>query len=102
MNSQPLTPFIYEVVDAPTPQTTIVEFLLGTLGVVAAIAGVAVVFGLGFAAVLISLRRRGGQDPLKGQGRDSIRLGLSTPLRSTVDSTDGKATIPDAAAGGLS
>lgn len=102
MNIQPLTPLIYEVVDAPTPQTTIVEFLLGTLGVVAAIAGVAVVFGLGFAGVLILLRRRRGQDPLKGNGSDSIRLGLSTPLRSTVELTDGNATIPDASAGGLS
>ena len=102
MNIQPLIPLIYEVVDAPTPQTTIVEFLLGTLGVVAAIAGVAVVFGLGFAGVLILLRRRRGQDPLKGNGSDSIRLGLSTPLRSTVELTDGNATIPDASAGGLS
>ena len=102
MNIQPLTPLIYEVVDAPTPQTTIVEFLLGTLGGVAAIAGVAVVFGLGFAGVLILLRRRRGQDPLKGNGSDSIRLGLSTPLRSTVELTNGNATIHDASAGGLS
>ena len=94
MAAEPLIPLIYEVVEAPTPQTTIVEFLLGALGIVAAIAGVAVVLGLGFAGVLIAIRRTRGQDTLSGRGSDSIRLGLNTPVRATVGSADTESKAP--------
>ena len=85
MSSQPITPLVYEIVESTTPQTTVVDVLLGAVAFVGVIGVVAFVLGLSFAGVLIALRKRRGQDQLAGDGGGAIQLGLSSP-RGVTDS----------------
>ena len=72
---QPITPLVYELVEPTTEQTTVIDVLWGSLGVIGAVAGFAVVLGMLLAGVMIGLRFR-GRDKLTGRGSDSVRLGL--------------------------
>ena len=54
---QPVIPLVYEVVERTTPQTTIVDFVVGAVLVVVFIAATAVVMGAALAGALIVLRR---------------------------------------------
>jgi hypothetical protein len=76
MPQPPVT--IYEVIPEPTAQTTILDVVFGGVAVVTALVGVAVVLGLGCAALLIGMRRmrrtRKGDDD--AGDADVTRLGL--------------------------
>ena len=78
---QPITPFITEMVDRPTEETTVFDVLMGTVAIVIGLAAVALVLGLVCAGVLIALRRIRGRDELEGGGSDATRLGLEPPTR---------------------
>ena len=73
---QPITPLVYELVEPTTEQTTVIDVLWGSLGVIGAVAGFAVVLGMLLAGVMIGLQRFRGRGKLTGRGSDSVRLGL--------------------------
>lgn len=73
---QPLTPFLYEVVEPTTEQTTVLDVVFGSLAVAGAVAAVALVLGLACAAVMIGIRRMRGRDDLGGGRSQGVRLGL--------------------------
>ena len=77
MPSQPATPFVYEVVEPTTAQTTVVDVVLGAVAVAGAVAVVALVLGLALAGLMIGIRRMRGDDGLTGHDRQgaSLRLG---------------------------
>ena len=62
MQSQPITPFVYEVVEPTTATTTVVDVLLGAVAVAGALALVAVVLGIAFAGLMLVIRRLRRQD----------------------------------------
>lgn len=68
MQSQPVTPFIYEVVEPTTETTTVVDVLLGAVAVAGALALVAVVLGIAFAGLMLAIRRLRRQDGLASGG----------------------------------
>ncbi|MDE2907364.1 MAG: hypothetical protein OXQ28_14915 [Acidobacteriota bacterium] len=76
MLSQPATPFVYEVVEPTTAQTTVVDVVLGAVAVAGAVAVVALVLGLALAGVMIGIRRMRGDDGLTGRDRQGASLGL--------------------------
>ena len=78
MLGQPVT--IYEVVPAPTTQTTITDVAVGAASVVLALIGVALVLGLVCAGVLVGVRRARRKQNTDDEGGDSdaTRLGLSS------------------------
>ena len=84
--AQPVS--VYEAVDAPTQETTIVDVLLGAFAVIGLLAAAAIVLGLMCAGVLIWIRRLRGVDPLEGQGTAATTLGLGAR-------SDGPASHPD-------
>lgn len=76
MQSQPITPFVYEIVEPTTAPTTVVDVLLGAVAVAGALALVAVVLGIGLAGLLLGIRRLRRRDGLTSGGGSSLRLGL--------------------------
>ena len=76
MQSQPITPFVYQVVEPTTAPTTVVDVLLGAVAVSGALAVVALVLGIGLAGLLVGIRRLRRQDGLASGGGSSLRLGL--------------------------
>ena len=76
---------VYEAVEAPTQQTTVVDVLLGGAAVIGLLAGVAVVLGLVCAGLLIGVRRMRGDDPLEGGASAVTTLGLDPPGSSSND-----------------
>jgi len=75
---QPATPYIYEMVEKPTVQTTVIDVLLGAAWVVGGLAALALVSGLVCAGALIVLRRVRGQGVFSGAGSDATKLGLGS------------------------
>jgi len=90
---EPVTPFVYEVVDPTTPSTTAVDYLLGAFAVVGTVAVAAIVLGLLFAGTLIAIRRSRGT-ALTGAGSASTRLGLDARLPSGSDEAEGGESAP--------
>ncbi len=78
MSLQPATPFVYEVVEPTTAQTTVVDVVVGAVAVTGAVAGVALVLGLALAGLLIGIRRMRGESGLTGRGGEGARLGLGS------------------------
>ena len=76
MALQPATPFVYEVVEPTTAQTTVVDVVVGAVAVAGAVAGVALVLGLALAGLMIGFRRMRGDDGLTDRGREGAGLGL--------------------------
>ena len=72
MQAQPATPFVYEVVEPATRQTTVLDVVLGAASVAGALALVAVVFGVVFATVMFVIRRRRA-----GARAPGVQLGLA-------------------------
>ena len=77
MLSQPATPFVYEVVEPTTAQTTALDVVLGAVAVAGAVAVVALVLGLALAGLLIGIRRMRGDNGLAGRDREGASLHLS-------------------------
>ena len=75
MQSQPVTPFIYEVVEPTTETTTVVDVMLGAVAVAGALALVAVVLGIAFAGLMLAIRRLRRQDGLASGGGLGLGLG---------------------------
>ena len=71
---QPVT--VYQTVQEPTAQTTIVDVLVGAAAVALGVAGAAVVLGLVCAGLLIMFRRLRGEDGRSPGDTDATRLGL--------------------------
>ena len=71
---------VYETVQPSTAQTTIADVLLGAVGIVLGLAAVALVLGIGCAAVMIVFRRfrRGGGTTAGGAGATRLGLDAST------------------------
>jgi len=80
MQPQPAT--VYETVQSSTAETTIADVLLGAASIVLGLAAVALVLGIGCAAVMIVFRRfRGGGGTAAG-GAGATRLGLDASTTS--------------------
>ena len=94
MPLQPVMPLIYELVAPSTGQTTVADTLRGAAVVLGALAASALALGLLFAVVLLAVRRLRGHDTLTGGSSDSVRLGLRTPLRASVASSDAVPKLP--------
>ena len=69
---------IYEVVPEPTAQMTIFDVVFGGAAIVTALIGVAIALGLGYAALLIGIRRMRRKRNGDGDAGDAdvTRLGL--------------------------
>ena len=68
---QPATPFVYEVVEPTTAQTTVVDVVLGAVAMAGALAAAALVLGVACGGVILAvrrLRRRDGLTPGAGSG----------------------------------
>lgn len=68
MQSQPLTPFIYEVVEPTTETTTVLDVVMGAVAVAGALALAALVLGVAFAGCMLAVRRLRRQDGLTTGG----------------------------------
>lgn len=75
MHIQPPTPFIYEVVEPTTPQTTVLDVVLGAAAVAGALAAVALVLGVACAGIMLVIRRLRRQDGLTTGSGSSLNLG---------------------------
>ncbi len=90
MAREPLTPLVYDVIEPTSPQTTVIDVLVGAGSVVLAIVFVAILLGLGLAGLLI-VRRRVSGEGLDGRGGQGITLGLDTRLRPIAPSREAPA-----------
>ncbi len=90
MARQPVTPLVYDVIEPTTPQTTVIDVLMGAGSVVLTIVVVAVLLGLGLAGLLI-VRRRVSGEGLEGIGGQGITLGLDTRLGRLAPSREAPA-----------
>ena len=75
MQTQPPTPFVYEVVEPTTAQTTVIDVVLGAAAVAGALAVAAVVVGVVFGGLILGIRRLRRQDGLTPDGGSSLNLG---------------------------
>jgi hypothetical protein len=73
---QPITPFVYEVVEPTTEQTTVIDVVLGAFSVVGVLGLVAVLLGGVLAGLLIGLRKLRGGSVEGAAGGSATRLGL--------------------------
>jgi hypothetical protein len=64
MQAQPVTPFVYEVVEPTTETTTVLDVVLGAAAVAGALAAVALVLGVVFAGLVLAIRRLRRKDGL--------------------------------------
>lgn len=78
MLSQPLTPLVYEVVEPTTQETTVMDVVLGSVAMIGAVAGVALLLGCICAGVLIGVRRLKGRDKLTEDSDGGIKLKLNS------------------------
>ena len=76
MHVQPATPFVYEVVEPTTAQTTVLDVVLGAAAVAGALAVAAVVVGVVFGGLILGVRRLRRQDGLTSGGGSSLNLGV--------------------------
>jgi len=77
LQTQPLTPLVYEAVENTTTPTTILDVLMGSLAITGLIGLIGVLLGLMLAVSLLILRKRRGQDQLGPDG-GGISLGLNS------------------------
>ena len=76
MHMQPATPFVYEVVEPTTAQTTVLDVVLGAAAVAGALAAAALVVGVVFGGLILGVRRLRRQDGLTPGGGSSLNLGV--------------------------
>ena len=75
---QPLTPLVYEVVEKPTSQTTVLDVVFGAFAVVGGLAVVGILLGILLAGMLIMTNRFRSRDALFNRGSKAIQLGLTS------------------------
>ncbi len=73
----PITPLLFEAVDAPTEPTTVGDLLLEVAGLVGIIIIIALLAGALIAGLLIGVRRLWPENSFNGTGSDRTRLDLS-------------------------
>ena len=76
-----MTPFVVELVDAPTRETTVVDVLVQALGVAGGIMVVALLAGLLAGGLLIGIRILRPYNSLNGAASERIRLHLDRASR---------------------
>ena len=91
MQSQPITPFVYEVVEPTTAPTTVLDVVLGAVAVAGALALAALVLGVALAGLMLAVRRLRRQDGLASGDGNSLRLALrsETPRRTETGQAPG-------------
>ena len=91
MQSQPITPFVYEVVEPTTAPTTVLDVVLGAVAVAGALALAALVLGVALAGLMLAIRRLRRQDGLASGDGNSLRLALrsETPRRTETGQAPG-------------
>ena len=72
---EPIIPLIYEIVESTTPQTSVVDVVVGAFAIVGVIGTVALALGLSLAGVLLLLRKLRGQDQIGAEG--AVRLNIN-------------------------
>ena len=78
---QPLTPVIVKVVSEPTPQVTVVDVLVGSLGLTGVIVLGSLVLGGVVGLMLIAYSRWKTARPDQGATTDHTSLDLSSPSK---------------------
>lgn len=78
---QPVTPVIVKVVSDPTPQVTVVDVLVGALGLTGVIVAGSFVLGGVVGLLLIAYSRRRTARAGDAGTSDHTSLGLSSPLK---------------------
>ena len=73
----PITPLLFEAVDAPTEPNTVVGLLLEVAGLIGIIIIVALAAGALIAGLRIGVRRLWPENSFNGTGSDRTRLDLS-------------------------
>jgi hypothetical protein len=73
------TPYVVEVIEAPTPETTVADILLGAVGLTGAIVLGAILFGLVLGGLLVGLRNWRPKNPFNGQTAADVSLRLHVP-----------------------
>ena len=81
VQSQPVTPLVYELVEPTTEQTTVIDVVLGAFSVVGVLGLIAVLLGLSLAGLLIWVRKLRGVDARETTGTSATRLGLGASGR---------------------
>jgi uncharacterized Tic20 family protein len=74
---QPSTPIIVRVVEEPAKETTVVDVLLGSIGLTGLLLLIAALAGLALGALLVWIKKRRGADALEIEAQ-TLDLG-STP-----------------------
>ena len=75
--SQPSGPIIVRVVEEPVKETTVVDVLLGSIGLTGVLLLIAALAGLALGGLLVWLKKRRGTDSLEIEAQ-TLELG-STP-----------------------
>jgi hypothetical protein len=75
--AQPSTPMIVRVVEEPARETTVVDVLLGSIGLTGLLLLMAALAGLALGGLLVWLKKRRGADALEIEAQ-TLELG-STP-----------------------
>lgn len=78
VQQDPITPLVYEIIDNTTPQTTVADVVIGAFGIVGVIAAGAVLLGVAFGGVLLTLKKMRGEDEISSEGSGSVRLHLNS------------------------
>ncbi len=73
----PITPLLFEAVDAPPEPTTVAALLLKVAGLVGIILIITLLAGALIAGLLIGVRRLWPENSFNGTGSDRTRLDLS-------------------------
>jgi hypothetical protein len=82
----PVQPVIVQVIDGPTPETTVADVLLGAVGLIGVLVISAVLLGLLMGGVLVAARVRRARRGLD-RGFTRTRLGLG-PQDLALDSNE--------------
>jgi hypothetical protein len=77
-----ITPYIVRVIEAPTRETTVVDILVGSFGLIGIIVLAAVVFGLGLGGLLVWFRNSRPGNVINGQSAGESALHLNTLSQS--------------------
>jgi hypothetical protein len=77
---QPSNPIIVRVVEEPARETTVVDVLLGSIGLTGVLLVIAVLAGLALGALLVWLKKRRGEDALEIRAQ-TLELGTTPGKR---------------------